>query len=94
MKQVKYPESIFCAQCQSPVEMRNCRMLARKSKGQAQVEIDYVCVTCGHRASATRDWDYLQFSERDFCQSKGLVLAGGVREALRPVYIPRKHPKY
>lgn len=76
MKQIKYPESIFCAQCQSHVEMRNCRMLTRKSKGKTQVEFDYLCVTCGHRASASRDWDYLQYSERDFCQSKGLVLAG------------------
>jgi hypothetical protein len=74
MKQFKYPESIFCAECQGHVEMRNCRMLDRKSKGKVQVEFDYVCVTCGHRASASRDFEFLPFSERDFCQSKGLSL--------------------
>jgi hypothetical protein len=76
MKQIKYPESIFCEKCESHVEMRNCKMLTRKSKGRTQVEFGYVCVTCGHRATAVRDWEYLQYSERDFCQSKGLALTG------------------
>jgi hypothetical protein len=51
-------------------------MLDRKVKGRPQVEFDYVCVGCGVRNSASRDWEYLQYSEREFCQSKGLVLAG------------------
>ncbi len=76
MKHIKYPESIFCSECQSHVEMLRCRMMVRKNRGRTQVEFDYVCVDCGNRASAIRDWEYLQYSERDFCQSKGLVLAG------------------
>ena len=76
MKQIKYPESIFCSECQNHVEMLSCRLLERKVKGRVQVEIGYVCVTCGHRDSANRDFEYLQYSERDFCQSKGLILVG------------------
>jgi|GEM_PF-2030580 len=72
MKPVKYPESIFCEQCEEHVKMTDCRVLDRKSKGKHQVEFDYVCISCGHRASARRDWEYLQFSEREFCQSNGL----------------------
>jgi hypothetical protein len=74
MKAVKYPESIFCDACKEHVKMTNCRVLRTKSKGKTQVEFDYVCVSCGHRDSASRDSEYLQFSEREFCQAKGLAL--------------------
>jgi hypothetical protein len=72
MKPVKYPESIFCKVCNGHVKMLDCRTLDRKSKGHTQIEFDYVCVDCGARASATRDGEFLQFSEREFCQKQGL----------------------
>ena len=73
MKPVKYPESIFCAECREHVKMTDCRVLNQKAKGNIQVEFDYVCITCGHRASASRDWEFLQFSEREFCQKNGIA---------------------
>ena len=72
MKTVKYPESIFCEQCEEHVEMTGCKVLDQKAKGKPQVEFDYLCVSCGHRASARRDWEFLQFSEREFCRKNGL----------------------
>jgi hypothetical protein len=72
MKAVKYPETIFCSECHGHVKMLHCRVLERKSKGKVHVEFDFVCVDCGARASASRDAEYLQYSEREFCQSKGL----------------------
>ena len=71
MKPIKYPESIFCSQCSENVQMTDCRILDRKVKGKTLVEFDYVCISCGHRASASRDWEYLQFSEREFCRING-----------------------
>jgi len=73
MKPVKYPESIVCDQCEEHVEMTDCRIMDRKTKGRVHVEFDYVCISCGHRASAHRDWEYLQYSEREFCQKNGLA---------------------
>lgn len=73
MKHVKYPESIFCQQCEENVEMVDCRVAASKSKSKVLVEIDYVCVDCGHRDSVVRDWELLQFSEREFCRKNGLA---------------------
>ncbi|MGH7738672.1 MAG: hypothetical protein ACREL1_00860 [bacterium] len=73
MKAVKYPESINCPDCHSPVKMVNCRFLSQKVKGKLHVEFDVVCVACGLRSSANRDWEYLQYSEREFCWSKKLV---------------------
>jgi hypothetical protein len=70
MKPVRYPESIFCGECHEHVQMVDCRFLSEK---KSTVEFDYVCVSCGHRASAVRDWEYLQFSEREFCKKNGLV---------------------
>ncbi len=72
MKQVKYPETIFCSECASHVKMTDCRVLDKKSKGKIMVEFDYVCVDCGSRGSASRESEYLQYSEREFCQAKGL----------------------
>lgn len=72
MKLIKYPEFIHCSECRDHVKMTDCRVLDRKVKGKLQVEFDYVCITCGHRSSASRDWEYLQFSEREFCQQNGV----------------------
>ncbi len=76
MKPVKYPESIFCGECREHVKMTDCRVLSQKNKGKVQVEFDYVCITCGHRASAARDWEYLQYSEREFCMKSGVSTFG------------------
>ncbi len=73
MKAVKYPESINCEDCHSPVKMVDCRFLGKKVKGKTHVEFDLVCVACGKRFSTSRDWEYLQYSEREFCWSKKLV---------------------
>ena len=73
MESTKYSESIFCEQCENNVKMTSCRSVATKSKGRTQVEFDYVCVDCGYRASAIRDMEYLQYSEREFCQKSGLA---------------------
>jgi hypothetical protein len=73
MKHVKYPESIFCQQCEENVEMVDCRVASVKAKGKTRVEFDYVCVDCGHRASVIREWELLQFSEREFCRKNGLA---------------------
>ena len=69
---IKYPETIFCDVCRDPVKMTGCRISSHKVKGRVQVEFDYVCVACGHRASAARDWEFLQFSEREYCRLNGL----------------------
>ena len=73
MKPIKYPETIFCADCQEHVKMTNCRLLPQTAKSKIQVEFDYACVTCGQRNSAVRDLEFLQFSEREFCQKNGIV---------------------
>ena len=72
MKLIKYPESILCSECRDHVKMTDCRVLERKVKGKLHIEFDYVCITCGHRSSASRDWEYLQFSEREYCQQNGV----------------------
>ena len=92
MKAVKYPESIFCAECHEHVKMTNCRISSLKVRGRGQVEFDYACVSCGHRDSAVRDMEFLQFSEREFCQKSGLVgfEAGGKKQG---VVHERKSPK-
>jgi hypothetical protein len=73
MKAVKYAQSIYCQVCEGHVKMVNGRVLSTKAKAPTQVEIDYVCVDCGNRASAVREEQYLPFSEREFCQEKGLL---------------------
>ncbi|HUO56884.1 MAG TPA: hypothetical protein VMV05_01790 [bacterium] len=72
MESSKYSESIFCEQCESHVKMTSCRSVPVKPKARPQVEFDYVCVDCGYRSSAVRDLEYLQYSEREFCQKNGL----------------------
>jgi hypothetical protein len=72
MKTFKYAESIFCESCRGRVKMVDCRVAAKKVKTKPQVEIDYACVDCGQRGSASRDAEFLHFSEREFCISKGL----------------------
>lgn len=74
MKSMKYPESIHCEDCHSPVKMVDCRLLSKKVKGKTHVEFDLVCVACGKRFSASRDLEYLQYSEREFCWSKKIGL--------------------
>jgi len=86
MKHVKYPESIFCHQCQDHVEMVDCKVLEKKVKGRLHIEFDYVCVSCGTRAAATRDWEYLQYSEREFCQKNGLADFGAEVKGKGVVY--------
>lgn len=73
MKPVKYAQSIHCPSCEGSVKMVSGRVLSAKGKGPMQVEIDYVCVACGHRGSALREEQYLPYSEREFCQEKGLL---------------------
>ncbi|HVM33564.1 MAG TPA: hypothetical protein VMU88_10550 [bacterium] len=73
MKPVKYPESIHCEECHSPVKMVDCRLLAKKVKGKTHVEFDTVCVACGLRFSVSRDLEYLQYSEREFCAVKKIL---------------------
>lgn len=73
MKPIKYAQSIHCSSCEGNVKMTGGRVLQSKSKGHPQVEIDYVCVDCGLRGSAVRDEKYLPYSEREFCQEKGLL---------------------
>jgi len=72
MKLIKYPESILCDECRDHVKMTDCRVLEKKLKGKLQIESDYVCISCCHRSSASRDWEYLQFSEREYCQQNGV----------------------
>ena len=86
MKAVKYPESIFCAACEENVKMTDCRVANGKPKSKVQIEFDYVCVTCGHRASATRDWEFLQYSEREFCQKQGVPDFAAKPKGLGVVY--------
>lgn len=76
MKAVRYPETIFCGNCRDHVKMTDCRRMEQKNKGRMQIEFDYVCVTCGHRGSEARDWEFLQFSEREFCVKNGLSTFG------------------
>lgn len=73
MKQFKYAQSIHCPSCEGNVKMVNGRILRAKAKNPVQVEIDFVCVSCGQRASAVREEQFLPFSEREFCQEKGLL---------------------
>jgi hypothetical protein len=73
MKLVKYPESIICEDCHSPVKMVDCRLLDKAVKGKTHVEFDTVCVACGRRFSVSRDLEYLQYSEREFCKTKEVV---------------------
>jgi hypothetical protein len=73
MKLVKYAQSIHCTACEGSVKMVNGRVLQTKAKNPIQVEIDYVCVDCGLRGSAVRGEQFLPFSEREFCQEKGLL---------------------
>jgi hypothetical protein len=91
MRQIKYPESIFCAECRDHVKMTDCRVLERKVKGKMQVEFDYVCISCGHRSSANRDWEYLQYSEREFCQMNGVGDFGAGAKG-QGVLVKRPHP--
>ncbi len=74
MKTFKYAESIFCESCRGHVKMVDCRVAAKKSKTKPQVEIDFACVECGQRGTAQRDAEFLHFSEREFCLSKGLTI--------------------
>jgi hypothetical protein len=73
MKPVKYAQSIHCPSCEGSVKMVSGRVLSPKAKGPLQVEIDFVCVDCGLRGSAVREEQYLPYSEREFCQEKGLL---------------------
>jgi hypothetical protein len=73
MKPVKYAQSIHCPACEGSVKMVNGRVLQPKGKSPTQVEIDFVCVDCGQRGSALREEHFLPFSEREFCQDKGLL---------------------
>jgi DNA-directed RNA polymerase subunit RPC12/RpoP len=80
MKNVKYSETIFCVDCKGRVKMLNARLLELKGKAKAtkfkdhgQVEFSYLCVDCGKRATEVRDSEYLHFSEREFCQKKGVL---------------------
>jgi hypothetical protein len=59
--------------CEGNVKMVSGRVLSTKGKRPTQVEIDYLCVDCGHRGSAIREEQILPFSEREFCQEKGLL---------------------
>jgi hypothetical protein len=73
MKNVKYAQSIHCTACEGSAKMVNGRVLEQKGKKPVRVEIDYVCVACGLRGSAIREEQNLPFSEREFCQEKGLL---------------------
>jgi len=73
MKAVKYAQSIHCHSCEGNVKMVNGRVLISKPKAPTQVEIDYLCVDCGTRGSAVREEQNLPFSEREFCQEKGVL---------------------
>ncbi len=73
MKAVKYAQSIHCHACEGNVKMVTGRVLSSKAKAPIQVEIDYVCVDCGTRGSAVREEQNLPFSEREFCQEKGVL---------------------
>ncbi|HJT23541.1 MAG TPA: hypothetical protein VJ873_03140 [bacterium] len=73
MKPVKYAQSIHCPACEGSVKMTGGRVLAPKGKTPLQVEINYVCVGCGQRGSAVREEQCLPYSEREFCQEKGLL---------------------
>jgi hypothetical protein len=73
MKAVKYAQSIHCHACEGNVKMVNGRVLSSKAKAPTQVEIDYLCVDCGTRGSAIREEQNLPFSEREFCQEKGVL---------------------
>ncbi len=73
MKPVKYAQSIHCPSCEGRVKMVNGRVMSPKGTGPLQVEIDFVCVACGQRGSALREEQYLPYSEREFCQEKGLL---------------------
>lgn len=73
MKPVKYAQSIHCPACEGSVKMVSGRVVSPKGKGPLQVEIDYVCVSCGQRGSALREELNLPYSEREFCQEKGLL---------------------
>ena len=70
---MKYAQSIHCHVCEGNVKMVNGRTMIVKAKAAPQVEIDVVCVDCGSRGSVTRDVETLPFSEREFCQEKGLL---------------------
>jgi hypothetical protein len=70
---MKYAQSIHCHACEGNVKMVNGRNLAGKTKAAPQVEIDVLCVDCGTRGSVVRDIETLPFSEREFCQEKGLL---------------------
>ena len=74
MKSFKYAESIFCEACHGHVKMVDCRVAPKKAKTKPQIEIDFACVECGQRGTAHRDAEFLHFSEREFCLSKGLSI--------------------
>ena len=92
MKQVKYPETIFCSTCSEHVKMTSCRLSGTKNQGRLQVEFDYVCVSCGHRDSAIRDLEFLQFSEREFCQKSGIVAFEGGKKH-NPIHVKASSKK-
>jgi hypothetical protein len=60
--------------------MMDCRILSKPVKGKVFVEFDCVCVSCGKWFSASRDREYLQFAEREFCQKNGLPPTGLKKE--------------
>ncbi len=92
MKPVKYAQSIHCPSCEGSVKMVNGRVLSSKGKGPLQVEIDYVCVSCGQRGSALREEQYLPYSEREFCQEKGFLDFAAQAKG-KGVYIDRRSRK-
>jgi len=92
MKPVKYPESIFCDVCSEHVQMVDCRISEPVAKKPIHIDFDYVCVSCGHRASASRNWEFLQFSEREFCQKSG-VGSFGSKDRGKSVINLRPTPK-
>jgi hypothetical protein len=80
MKHIKYSESIHCPDCTGPVRMMDCHMQPKPFRGKYFMEFDCACVTCGKWFSASRDREYLQFAEREFCQKKGLAPVGLKKE--------------
>jgi hypothetical protein len=73
MRNLKYAESIYCHECEGNVRMVGGRLVKVKSAKPTRVEIDYSCVECGAWGTATRDGDYLPYSEREFCEKHGII---------------------
>ena len=72
MKNSMLAENIKCSNCEGSVKLTNASNAGKAPAGVLQVEFHYVCVVCGHRASAQLDGRYLSYSERKFCQDKKL----------------------